>query len=316
MTVKNRFLEQSDNPQRRRSLTLSFRLCLSPMVVCMLIPLGCAETLSQNVNATIAKYPTTPFPIWKAPVQVATASGQRQTQANSTVAANFAAKVEEKPPDLLIVESPTTDLSRQLQQARISPSADDEPDQSKDELRQMIRQISLIEFKPPDQASESSVVVEPAQEAEPNEMPSDTDILQETDPNRIERKLPDGRVTDQTLQIFRSLSQHPDRLHNPFVLAEILFNSHCLTEAAACYRQALDRVPADEADPFANKAWILFQIGNCLRNTDRPAATQMYRQLIAEYPDSPWADLAKAESKLIDWYLRDKPDTLINERSL
>jgi uncharacterized protein with HEPN domain len=42
----------------------------------------------------------------------------------------------------------------------------------------------------------------------------------------------------------------------------------------------------------------------------------MYRQLIAEYPGSPWVDLAKAREKLIDWYLKDKPRTLIAEPQL
>ena len=51
-----------------------------------------------------------------------------------------------------------------------------------------------------------------------------------------------------------------------------------------------------------------------LRDIDPPTAVEMYEQLIAEYPNSPWADLAKARTKLIDWYLKDKPDTLINER--
>jgi TolA-binding protein len=99
-------------------------------------------------------------------------------------------------------------------------------------------------------------------------------------------------------------------------LAEILFNSNHLKEAAKCYQQALDRITANETDRFADKEWLLFQIGNCLRNTDRQAAMQIYSQLIAEYPDSPWVDLANAKSKLIDWYLKDKPDALIKEYKL
>lgn len=316
MTIKNELLEQSDNPKRKSSLTLSFRLCLSFLVVCILIPLGCAETLSEDIDSNIPKHSNAPFPIWKTPMQIATLSDQSQTRTNSTVAASFAANVDKKPSHLLIAKSPTTDLSRQLWQARISPSKDGKPHQSKTELRQIIRQISSIEFKPQDQSSESLIVVEPTQKAEPNEISSDTEIPQEPEPNKIERKLPNGRVSDQTLQVFRSLSQHPDQLHNPFELAEILFNSNCLKEAAQCYQQALNRMTTNETDRFANKAWILFQMGNCLRNTDRPAAMQMYKQLIAEYPNSPWADLAKAESKLIDWYLKDKPNTLINERKL
>jgi hypothetical protein len=42
-------------------------------------------------------------------------------------------------------------------------------------------------------------------------------------------------------------------------------------------------------------------------------AMRTYRQLIAEYPDSPWADLAKAQDKLVDWFHKDKPAALITE---
>jgi TolA-binding protein len=60
----------------------------------------------------------------------------------------------------------------------------------------------------------------------------------------------------------------------------------------------------------------LFQIGNCLRDGDRPAAEKVYKQLIAEYPDSPWTDLARAEDKLLEWYQKENPHELIESASL
>jgi len=148
--------------------------------------------------------------------------------------------------------------------------------------------------------------------------------------------------------MLKSLLQHPERLRNPFELGEILFLSGHLKDAAICYQEALSRSSPDKADPtqkpqqslglltedvkvpdvvlgprlaetktgmfsIRNRAWILFQIGNCLRDDELPTAMKMYRQLIAEYPDSPWADLAKARSKLIDWYQKDNPRALIAE---
>jgi len=333
MTIKNEFLEQSDNPERKSSLTLSFRLCFLFLIVCILIPLGRAETLSkdidpikllesslapssQNINiSNITEHSNAPFCIWQPPIQLARLpSDQWQTQTKNSIALNFAAKVGKKPSHLLIAKSPTTNISRQLWQARITNPKDGKTSKSKNELRQIIRQISSVEFKPQDQTSELLIVVEPIQKAEPNAISSDTEMPQEQKLNKIKRKLPDGQITDQTLQTFKSLSQHPDQLHNPFELAEILFNSHCLREAAKCYQESLNRMTTNETYQLANKAWVLFQIGNCLRNIDPPTAMQMYRQLIAEYPNSPWADLAKAKTKLIDWYLKDKPNTLINER--
>jgi tetratricopeptide (TPR) repeat protein len=333
MTIKNKILEQSDNSERKSSLTLHFRLCSLLLIVCILIPSGHAETLLedidpinllesslapnlQNINiSNITEHSNTPFCIWQPPIQLARLpSDQWQTQTNSNIAVNFAAKVDKKSSHLLIAKSPTTNINRQLWQARISAFKERKPNQSKNELRKVIRQIDSIEFKPQNQTPEPLIVVEPIQKVEPNEISSDTEMLQEQEPNKIERKLPYEQVTDHTLQTFKSLSQHPDQLHNPFELAEILFNSHCLREAAKCYQESLNSMTTNETDQLANKAWVVFQLGNCLQNIDPPTAMQMYRQLIVEYPNSPWADLAKAKTKLIDWYLKEKPNTLINKR--
>lgn len=284
MITENEFLEQSDNSERKSSPIL-----LSVLVVCIFIPLARAETLSKNIDPG-------------------------RTQTGSNIALNFAAGVDKKTSHLLIAKSPTTEVSRQLWQARISASGDKNPSQSKSGLREIIGQIKSIEFKPQDQSPEPAIVAEPIRKAEPNEISSDTEMSPGQESDKIESRLPDGRITEQTLQIFKTLSQQPERLSNPFELAEILFNSNCLREAAKCYQESLNRMTADETGQPADKAWILFQIGNCLQNTDPPTAIQMYRQLIAEYPGSPWADLAGAKTKLIEWYLKDKPDTLINER--
>jgi TolA-binding protein len=118
-------------------------------------------------------------------------------------------------------------------------------------------------------------------------------------------------VASQTLQMLENLLQHPDQTDNPFELAEVLFLSGHLKEASVFYREALNRERPDQPDPTEDRPWILFQIGNCLRHEDMPTAMKMYKQLITEYPDSPWTDLAKARHKLINWYRKDKPRTLI-----
>ena len=218
--------------------------------------------------------------------------------------------------NLLVAKSPTTNLGRQLWHARISAPEDKENKLSKNELQQIIKQVGSVEFKPQEQPVKPIIVVGPVLNAEPNEIESDTEAPQEQSPQKNEKKLPYEQVTEQTLQKLKDLSQHPEQLQNPFELAEILFNCRCLREAAKCYHEALSRMTTNEADPFQNRAWLLFQTGNCLQNDDPQAAMQMYKQLITEYPNSPWTDLAKTKSKLIDWYLSDKPRALINENKL
>jgi hypothetical protein len=41
---------------------------------------------------------------------------------------------------------------------------------------------------------------------------------------------------------------------------------------------------------------------------------KMYGQLITEYPNSQWRELAEARSKLLDWYQKDEPHKLIAEQ--
>jgi len=209
---------------------------------------------------------------------------------------------------------PNSPLQRQLWQARISVAAKSEKNKrSKNELKQIIERIRSIKFKPRKQTPEPVIVVEPAPTTEPNETAPDTAVPKEPGKKEIEPKLPYEPITDQTLQMLKSLSLHPDKLDNPFGLGEILFLSTNLKEAAVLYREALNRKGPDDVSLAQDRAWILFQIGNCLRNDDLPVAAKMYRQLITEYPNSLWLDLAKAQDELISWYQKDTPRKLIAE---
>ena len=113
--------------------------------------------------------------------------------------------------------------------------------------------------------------------------------------------------------MLENLIQKPDQLKNPFELAEVLFLSGQPRKATMFYQEALKRKDLNDLGLAQEKAWILFQIGNCLRNDDLQSAKNTYRQLIAEYPDYLLTDFAKVQEKLIDWHLKDKPDTLIEK---
>jgi tetratricopeptide (TPR) repeat protein len=215
--------------------------------------------------------------------------------------------------DLLVAKGPTTPAERQLWQARMSVFKEKGVSQSRDELQQIIRRISSIELKPRVQTPDPKVMVEPTPKTEPNETVSGAEILQEQGNDKVKSNLPEGYVSEQTLQIFKSLLQQPDQLKNTLEMAEILFNSGRLKEAAMCYQQALNHMRANEADPFGDKAWILLQLGNCLQNENPQAALESYKAVIVEHPDSSWVPLAKAKSEMTDWYLQDQPKTLIKK---
>ena len=223
---------------------------------------------------------------------------------------------------------PISQSAQQLWQSRISVPQSEKDKKYRDELRRLIAQIRSIKFEPKNQEPKPVIAIEPAPDTR-NEARGTKDVHSPSSiahpssiagPDTTEEASATGGtendyepVSDQTLQMLKNLSQQPDQLHNPLELAEILFLSGNLKQATMFYQQALNRKDPNDVTSAQNRAWILFQIGNCLRDDDLPAAKKMYRQLIAEYLNSPWTDLAKARQNLIDWYLNDKPRTLIAE---
>ena len=157
------------------------------------------------------------------------------------------------------------------------------------------------------------------QQAEPNEASTDTNVKSEnnlTQPDTQSTINPDGQyelLSGETLQRLDNLIKNLNQIDNPFELAELLYLTGHTEKAAILYKEALNRKDPNDPDAAREKAWILFQTGNCLRNEKSQAAKDIYRKLIAEYPDHPWTDFAKVQEKIIDWYLKDKPQTLITE---
>ncbi len=200
-----------------------------------------------------------------------------------------------------------------------APAASAVEDKTRDELAVLIARIRSITNKPrqirPEQAKKAVQAVFPAgtetnktaSVQEPPEAPEAEDVQPQTEPN-----LPYIPVTEDTLKLVAALSQDPNQLQKPFELAELLFQSGNLTQAAKCYEKSLEYLGTDPA-LAQMRAWILFQTGNCLRILEPQKAKKFYATLITEQPNCLWSDLAKARVKIIDWRLRDRPRTLIEE---
>ncbi len=221
-----------------------------------------------------------------------------------------------------VVKETNIALRQQLQQARISIYQAEKDSKGKNELKQVIEQIQSIVFNSLKQPLKSISVTGPEQPViETNEALLDTKTQEkpgktpaQPEPKKlIKSECQYGSLNEHTLQILENLTQIPDQLKNPFEVAEVLFLSGHAREATMFYQEAFNRKGPNDLDSAREKAWILFQIGNCQRNNDLQSAKKTYRQLIAEYPDYPWTDLAKVREKLIDWRLEDKPHALIKE---
>jgi len=246
--------------------------------------------------------------------------GHTELQAAGPAPANLAGGVttEQIEPDLTRKSPQRDPVKLQLWRDRLTTLEHEADAKSKEELRKTIEQLRSVELKSRDKPAEHVDETEPifvTEAIEPNEVISENKVLQ--DPNDRQQgakpkpTIPEGIVTERTLQNVRNLCKDSRQFVNPFELAEVMFHSGHLREASILYRLALDRKTAKQADVSRDRAWILFQIGNCLRDEDRSEANKMYKQLITEYPDSPWTDLAKARVKLIDLYQKEEPQELL-----
>ena len=210
--------------------------------------------------------------------------------------------------DLLLANSPTTAVQRQLWKERIGGFGEAQSRTSRNELEDLMQQLRAIEIKPRVPVLAPPVETAPVAESEPNIVAAEPEPAPQP---RESAAAGEGLIGATTLEQFKALSETADRLRNPLELAEILFAAGCLQEAAACYREALTRVHGQEDDPFGDKAWICLQLGNCLSVRDPQTALEYYQEVIVEFSSSPWASLAKTKSDVINWQLKDQPEMLI-----
>ncbi len=208
----------------------------------------------------------------------------------------------------------------------------DDNKQNKLELQRLIEQIRSIVTEPnlPSAAPPApAITTELVSTNEPNSSPSE-DRKQKTEyrsqfsvpypPSSVHDRTEAATqtyqpVSDQTLQLLENMPQSTaaDQPHNCLQLAEILFLSGHLKQAAKFYQYALKHIDPNDVTSVQDGSWVLFQTGNCLRNDDLPTARKIYRQLIVEYPNCPWVDLAKSQESVIDWFLNTEPRKLIEE---
>jgi len=103
------------------------------------------------------------------------------------------------------------------------------------------------------------------------------------------------------------LSAHD--VSDPVALADKLYAKNLPEAAAVFYRLAIADEDSDD-ETTADQAWVNLQLGNCLRHIDPAGAREKYKIVMSQYPDSPWASMAKMQDEFAGWWLRNRPDQL------
>ena len=211
-------------------------------------------------------------------------------------------------------ETGSTDvLARRLWESRISLPDPNEVVETQATLNHLIRQIRSMRFEERKPKPFFSVPIDVAPVQGPNKSPTMSEPPAMEDaatPIESMTETP-GTLAADTLARVSAAIMDPNIIDEPLELAELLFLSGHMKEAAILYQKALDQLDRQDVVPANDRSWILFQIGNCLRETDMIQARDAYLKVVAEYPDCPWVDLAKAHGRLISWYQKAKPHQLI-----
>jgi len=205
-------------------------------------------------------------------------------------------------------------LARDLWSGRIAaPEAGADAETSL-ALKRLIRQVRVLTLHekspaPPSAATAAS----PALAESPKAVTASAESVAPAPPEPVPSAAPETApaLAPKTQKTLDDLRKNAGRVRDPLEVAELLFLSGRPTDAAAFYEEALRRTSAGGAATAADRAWILFQLGNCLRESDATKAQDAYMKLIAEYPDSPWTEMARASGRLLTWYQSTRPDQLV-----
>lgn len=241
-------------------------------------------------------------------------------QMDSASPVNFAAK--------------DSSASNNLASARITLPADEKDKENRSELRDLINRLNSVEIT----ASTVEINTKKTQIEAPSKKVIDSessvskslqDNLNETSKaesdkpfavdnngfteNDLDAIRQQDNLKDETIKQIKDLIDSPEPFNQFFELGEIMFDSNRLSEAYIFYKRSLDSTDDNDVE---KRTWILFQMANCLRNTDYSKAIEHYKTLIAECPHCQWSEFAKDQIKLLSWYLADDPQGLIRKSKI
>ncbi|MCE5279987.1 MAG: hypothetical protein ABFD92_04345 [Planctomycetaceae bacterium] len=101
-------------------------------------------------------------------------------------------------------------------------------------------------------------------------------------------------LSSETIEALKLIP--PSQQQNLLAAADALFDGGHLPQARAMYETLMGQNP-----PAATRAWVLYQLGNCMRGVDPRGAAALYDQVIKDHADCPWAQAAQASARLLEW---------------
>lgn len=210
------------------------------------------------------------------------------------------------------------EIRSQLRQSQLAPltnPADVSGSQkSLKELTEELRQLQLPQLQTPDTASQKpkspseSVADEPSTQT-PTSRVQDNNKVQTQPTKSAQPNKAEFIKSDTADPVMTVLTANPQAVVDLFSAAEALFAKRDLSRAAKLFQQVMDQMTDNLQDQ--NRSWVLFQYGNCLRISKSTEAAKVYEKVIADYPESDWAKVARARNTYFTWSQQAKPEGLL-----
>lgn len=202
------------------------------------------------------------------------------------------------------------DVTRKLWRSRVSAPEPADDAQVQIALDDLVRKIRSVKFRAKEQEPPSAaafVMPEPVTNHLEAVSARERAAKRTVQPTLTASAAPEASLPAEAAEALKRVLADPNQAGDPRELAELLYLTGRLPEAAVLYRKALDLTTGKDPAAREDQAWMLLQLGNCLRDTDPTRAKGAYAKLIAEHADCPWVELAKAQSQLVTWYEQVQP---------
>jgi tetratricopeptide (TPR) repeat protein len=201
------------------------------------------------------------------------------------------------------------DITQKLWRSRVSAPEQTDDTQNQADLSVLVHKIRSVKFEAKEQkpSAASFTMPEPADNRTEPAPGTEATEPQPAQPAITAPAAPKAPLSDETAKALKRVLADPNQASEPLELAELLYLTGRLSEAAILYQKALDSITGKEPASREDQAWILLQLGNCLRESNPARARGMYTRVVAEHADCPWVELAKAHSQLISWYEQVQP---------
>jgi hypothetical protein len=268
-------------------------------------------------TASLPNRPTVPDPCAPGAATMQTTAAAEPSRNSTSALAGLVARARSQggasPADLERGNS----LALELWSSRVSaPGTSDEAETSL-ALQRLIQRVHTLTGNDKSTTQPSASSAEPPLTAEPPaSMAAGSGTVEPAPAETVAAAAaePAPALSPTAQKTLEGLRKDPSHVRDPLETAELLFLSGRPTDAVPFYEEALRRTRAGDAASGGDRAWILFQLGNCLRETNVAKAQETYMKLIAEYPDSPWTEMARAGGRFLTWYQSARPDLLTAAR--